>query len=306
MKRRLLACVLLFALGGCLLCACKKEDTATHPDHTHEGPWLLDMTQPTPVLTDTANPFDTPDQRLPLSEIPETRSVTVFGSTYTGQRLERKITDGSSYVTDVYETEDMTATFGVRSDTGEVVSLTLSPDVRETFLLPDLPDAEGRAVSLAYTLALELIDPSAYQMDISSREDSCKLEGVTYTLRNYDIVFRKELGGLRTVERLHFTVNSKGMLCAFYAIERGSFDALSGELFSAAVSERAVQLMVAQLGSPKGRTYLSHEIKRPAVLRLTTDGRYILSLFVSITWQDDQTNHKYDGVSEVYLLLGTK
>ena len=155
------------------------------------------------------------------------KTCVVRGQPYTGSYKNSVNYARHSFTTDNYSTENYIS-FGLRSDTGELVHITLKNSEfydTEPFL-PDVSDPKENAISLATEIASEYVD-HINEYTVFEEEPIIrykKKDGVTYEITYYVINFVKMIDGYLSSDSISVEITSKGHLASLVIGEVGAFD----------------------------------------------------------------------------------
>ena len=155
------------------------------------------------------------------------KTCVVRGQQYTGSYKNSVNYARHSFTTDNYKTES-NISFGLRSDTGELVHISLKNSEfysTEPFL-PDVSNPRETAISLATEIASEYVDDIN---DYTMFEDEPQIrrgekDGVAYEITYYVINFVKMVDGYLSSDSVSVEITSKGHLASLIIGEVGAFD----------------------------------------------------------------------------------
>ena len=305
--RRLLCLLLICAVTVAVFPACKQE-TPTPQDHTHEGPWVVDISSGAPVMGEWIDPWSSSLQ-LSEDDVSPHRIAALFGSADAAKCTLRTVRSHTSYVIDYFDAADGKR-YGYRNVDDTLVYLSEGQDLTADgdWLLPE-PDAPlEAAVARARELAAQFIRVEDYQMTVSQAQKSRDIGGVTYTATQYTVRFDRPLGDLPTMDRVCVRLNSKGSYYAVQAYELGAFSHLQTSGCSLQTLEAAVAFAASQ--HAEGRICLGFEPNSAdslgQALALTPNGDYVVHGTWRIHWQDTESNHVYDGLTEITVLFARR
>ena len=308
MLRRLLCVLLLCAITVPFFSSCKETEQTHHFDHTHEAPVSVNLSTNPPKISTWQDPWY-PETELPVRGISKERIATLFGAPDAAECTGRSIYGFTSYITNYFETIEGDR-YGFRDDNNAPVYVYTRNGYSydETWLLPELEHPRDSAIEAAKALAADLIDLSLYDMTVEESLSTHTIDGTTYSMTIYRVLFHRPLGDLPTTDRLSVSLNSKGAGYTLRAHELGAFEHLSPEQCTKEAVEKAVAFAAAQ--NSEGRLLLdfapSYKNSSRYTLCLTPNGEYVLSDYWTIFWQDTETGHIYRGLTPIAVVFGKK
>ena len=155
------------------------------------------------------------------------KSCSVLGNTYTGEYLQSIIDNRNSYTTDTYIDENGSR-FGLRSDTGKLVSLNL---MNSSFFdtepyLQDIDNPEEHAIAFSKEIASNYVDDiDKYTQIIEEPITRYKEKnGIQYEITYYVVTYARKLNDYFTSDYISVKITSKGNLASIMMGDIGAFD----------------------------------------------------------------------------------
>lgn len=292
--RKVIGFMLIAALCVGLLCGCSSD--SKYAVYEYET-----------FVTSTANCLDSTLSTSPIwvteiPEAPEEYTIEFQGNTYTGTHSFSSDPHLRSFAT--YQYSGDTSSFGVRANTGELVSFSfLMPGFSEAEVLKqDVADPEKNAYQVAERTASEYIDTSKYTRSISSNVSHTEVGGETLEYTTYTVEYTKEIGGIPTDDTLRVFVTSKGTLEGVSLGEIGAFDhvgqtSISLEKVESSIAEKMLELQQEVL------VPLSDEYKiREHSIHLTPNKELAVVSLVEVCWEKPDGD-PFRGLLELTTLL---
>ena len=168
------------------------------------------------------------------------KTCFAFGNSYSGSYKRSIINRMNSYTTDLYVDEN-SITFGLRSDTGDLVSINfMNSHFFDTQpYLPEVDDPEGTAISLSTEIASAYVDNIAeYTLtSITPVTRYKERDGETYQITYYTLTFVKKIDGYLSSDLIGVKVTSKGTLASITMGDIGAFDGITPHFDTEAMNQ---------------------------------------------------------------------
>ena len=167
-------------------------------------------------------------------------SCAFLGGTYTAPYKDSYVDRCNSYTTDRYKSTDV-GTFGLRSDTGELVFINfMNKNFFETQpYWEDIENPYETAVTMAKDVAAEYVKSiDEYTMITEEPSVSYKeRDGITYSITYYNFTFVREIQGYLSSDYIMVRITSKGTVSAVFMGDIGAFEDVKLDFDSSAVEE---------------------------------------------------------------------
>ena len=178
----------------------------------------------------------------------------------------------NSYTTDFYNDENYIE-FAVRSDTDDIVLFNvMNAEFFDTEpRLPDISNPQENAIALAKEIAGEYINIFDYTQIIEEpMVRDYEIDGVTYGITYYVIVFAKKVNGYFSSDFMSVKITSKGHFASFRMGDIGAFDDVALD-FDATVLNQSITEKIESAYTEKSLVAQNFQIKDQK-MALSPDG----------------------------------